>query len=95
MICDRARPRDWYDVWYLLTNEEIEASRIQKLFDAECAFKNVPFNGIEDYFNPELMKKIANAWERSLERQLKDVPPFAIVQAQLRPLLEALHATSL
>ena len=82
-------------MWYLLTNEEIETSRIQKLFDAKCAFKNVPFNDVEDYFDPELMKKIANAWERSLERQLKDVPPFAIVQAQLKPLLGNLHATSL
>lgn len=90
----RARPRDWYDVWFLLTNENMEASRIRKLFHKKCTFKNVSFHSVEDYFDATLIEKIANAWEKSLERQLRDVLPFKTVRAELRLLLENLHITS-
>jgi len=90
----RARPRDWYDVWFLLSNEDLDALHIQTLFHKKCVFKNVTFTGVEDYFDSGLIEKINRAWERSLNRQLKDVPPFKTVRTELRLLLENLHITA-
>lgn len=89
-----ARPRDWYDVWYLLTNQPQDWMRLGKLFRAKCAFKQVPFQSTEDFFDTGLLEKISGAWRRSLEHQLKDVPPFEQVRRELEPLLEPLNSNS-
>jgi predicted nucleotidyltransferase component of viral defense system len=89
-----ARPRDWYDVWYLLTNEDMDWPKIRALFHAKCSFKNVEFKNTEDFFDTTLLEKISGAWESSLEHQLKDVPPFKQVRKELRLLLEPLNSKS-
>lgn len=82
------RPRDWYDVWFLLTKEELDRSKIKDLFDRKCAFKDVPFQSSKDFFDASLLEKVAVGWERSLDHQIKDVPSFKAVLGELRHLLK-------
>jgi predicted nucleotidyltransferase component of viral defense system len=89
-----ARPRDWYDVWYLLTVADVDWPRTKELFRRKCAFKGVLFERAEDFFEKTLIEKVAGAWDRSLAHQLKDVPPFEEVRRELRLLLERLNSKS-
>ncbi len=85
-----ARPRDWYDIWYLLTNEEFDWPKIRTLFRQKCAFKNVAFEHTDDFFDDVLLGKVSRAWGRSLEHQLRDIPSFKNVEHELRTLLKPL-----
>lgn len=82
------RPRDWYDVWYLLTKEELDRSKIKDLFGKKCAFKDVPCQGSDDFFDASLLERVTVGWERSLNHQIKDVPSFKAVLGELRHLLK-------
>ena len=86
------RPRDWYDVWFLLKNEELDSSKTRELFREKCSFKNVSFQGTDDFFDAALIEKVSAAWENSLRRQLRDVPSFEQVKGELKLLLERLHS---
>lgn len=89
-----ARPRDWYDVWYLLTNQSQDWMRLKALFREKCAFKQVSFQNTEDFFERALLEKVSGAWKASLEHQLKNVPPFEQVRGELELLLEPLNSYS-
>jgi predicted nucleotidyltransferase component of viral defense system len=66
-LFERVRPRDLYDVWYLIDYSKFDKS----LFEKKCEFKN---------FTPSIdelqLRKsdFINSWENSLKHQLKNLP---------------------
>jgi len=84
------RPRDFYDLWWVLKNQRFNKELVQDAFVAKCRLKKVPCKSAQDFFNKFLLAKNRIAWKASIGKQLKDVPPFDEVVAELRPLLERL-----
>ena len=56
----------------------------------KCQLRHVDFAGPEDFFDPRIVANIQLEWESSLEPLVRGLPPFATVQDELRPQVEAL-----
>lgn len=70
-LCDRAWPRDLYDVHNLWPR--IERSNFGVLFLKKCRYRGL-YPTVGSYRGNK--EKLRNAWISSLEHQLKDVPDF-------------------
>lgn len=79
-------PRDYYDLWHLLQhNELIEWDTIISTFRQKNHFKKVEFRDYRDFFNPNQLKKVRQAWNNSLQNHLSkdDFPDFDFVIDEL------------
>jgi len=70
-LFQRTRPRDLYDVWYLWG--KVDKEKLSKVLPEKCKFKKVGID-INNFENRK--EDFANAWESSLNYQLKDLPDF-------------------
>jgi len=70
-LFQRTRPRDLYDVWYLW--DKGDKRKALDIFPEKCRFKDVKIN-IKDFEGRE--DDFKNAWENSLQHQLKNLPDF-------------------
>ena len=79
-LFQRIRPRDLYDIWFLSKKELDVTDLIKEKFE----FKKVSFNlnDLEDRRD-----KFSNAWGNSLKHQMKEVPDFNNVFADVLTLL--------
>jgi len=81
------RPRDYYDLWWVLTNKNSKRDLVKQAFEAKCRLKNEPFKSAQDFFNKFLLAKNRAAWAVSIGRQVKDAPAFDQVVEELRPMM--------
>ena len=66
-------PRDYYDLWFLLQQKEIiNLEIIIDTFARKAEFKKVEFNNYTDFFEPEQIRKVKQAWSNSLKSHLKE-----------------------
>lgn len=88
-ILQRQRSRDIYDLWNLLKFRRgvLAVPVIKDVFQKKCEYKKVRFEGVDDFFKPELLVSHKLAWEPSMKRQVVDLPPFSEVEDVLRVLL--------
>ena len=88
----RPRPRDYYDLWWLFTqqNNALDGPRIVNIFEKKCQYKHVSFSGVEDFFRPEALTRNRAAWQSNLKQQLAELPDFDQAINQLRTALERL-----
>lgn len=86
------RPRDYYDAWMLLRLDatEMNLKKVPEAFIKKCQFKNVPFNSVEDFFDPNLLQKNKSAWVASLARQVNALVDFAQLIEELQEKLRRL-----
>ena len=84
------RPRDFYDLWWVLGNKKCDKAMVRQAFEAKCKLKNEPYKSVQDFFNKFLLSKNRAAWAASIGRQVKDVPSFDQVVEELRPMIEGL-----
>ena len=73
-LFQRTRSRDLYDVWYLWNN--INLIKVSQILSEEFRIKNVKLD-IKDL--KERKNDFGNAWESSLNHQVKNPPNFADV----------------
>ncbi len=73
-IFERTRARDIYDVWYI--SKDTDFTQALAIFPAKCEFKK-----ITPEINDILSRKedFQNAWNSSLEHQIKALPEFETV----------------
>jgi len=65
--------RDYYDLWRLLQQSKlIDWETITATFKQKVAFKDVPFNNYEDFFEESRLKKMKKEWNNSLQSHLKE-----------------------
>ena len=84
-VFQRTRPRDLYDVWRL---QGLAASEdVVDLFRNKCDSKNIDpvIGGFV-----ERREDFGNAWETSLQHQIKGLPPFDKAFQEVRELLSRL-----
>ncbi len=66
-------PRDYYDLWYLLQQKElINWEEIISTFKQKAKYKNVDFKDYNDFFEPEQIRKVKQAWNNSLKSHLNE-----------------------
>lgn len=70
-LFQRTRPRDLYDVWYLWSR--VDKGKVLNIFPEKCKFKDVKIN-IRNFESRK--DNFKNAWNNSLNHQLKILPDF-------------------
>lgn len=95
-LIQRIRPRDIYDLWFLLQqypNDNYPV--INNLLQQKAADKNIQITGITNFISPEKERANKRAWERSLADHLPEgkLPDFNSVYKTLeKQILEILNS---
>jgi len=85
-LIQRNRPRDIYDIWYIMnSNIEIDRSAIKELLLLKAENKNIEIISAEQFVNPIKQKKNKRAWQSSLGQHLASnaFPEFDFVYKDL------------
>lgn len=80
-------PRDYYDLWKLFQQKEhINWGKIVSTFIQKAKYKDVLFKHYDDFFEPEQIRKVKNAWKNSLGSHLKEdtLPDVEFVITELQ-----------
>ena len=74
------RPRDLYDLWYILCRlkEELSAEELRDLFDKKCHVRQIKPE-IREIASENLNEWNKDAWKNQLGPLMKDVPDFGKV----------------
>lgn len=89
-LYERARPRDLYDVVYLLENQalNITSDFLRDLFTKKCAIKVITISSPDDIINIATSSQdMQSEWENMLAHQLPVLPVLTELLARLSPLL--------
>jgi uncharacterized protein len=84
-LADRARnePRDLYDLWYLISSEGMDLSRLAPAITQKLAFRNQEATGIQEaIFKKEA--RLEALWAARLANQMAVLPPFDQVFREFR-----------
>jgi predicted nucleotidyltransferase component of viral defense system len=87
----RTRARDVYDIWFLLKHHQdaLDMPAAARLFEKKRAFKGIALTGRAGLWTEDLKAGITASWQQSLAYQIRDLPPFDEVAAELPRLLKA------
>jgi len=85
----RAKSRDYYDVWRLLAEKTSAFDHVlaRQVLMAKCRHKGLTVSGPDDFLVPERLAEARRYWERDLHEQVAGLQEFATVVTDLRPLL--------
>lgn len=85
----RSRVRDYYDLWSIfkffgsiLSFQDFSAD-LQK----KCKSKEVGFNNIDSFFDPEMIRQVEKTWNRWLGPLVFELPDHRVVVEELRTTL--------
>jgi len=81
-LLSRQQPRDFYDLWYLTTHEEMEMSDCLAAYEAKAKHKGLVPERLETRLN-QLTPIFKARWTTSLSDQIRDLPPFEQVSREL------------
>lgn len=85
----RARSRDYYDVWRLLQETGPGPARLKGLFLRKCEINAVPYQP-ENILNERRLAEVGSYWTRALGYQVRQLPQFESVVSDLRAMLSFL-----
>jgi len=88
----RSRARDYYDLWRVLSayQNQLDLSNFRSFLHAKCTLRNVAFNGPNDFFENTMLAYIEKTWEQWLGPLVPDLPDFATIIGELRPMITLL-----
>jgi uncharacterized protein len=88
-VMQRMQARDFYDIWYLLEEHEMEVGFYLSEFEAKCKSK--------DLIHTDFLKKLderlpqyKGRWKNSMSEQIKDLPDFDQVEREVQRHLKKL-----
>lgn len=88
-VMQRMQARDFYDIWYLLEEHEMDADFYVSEFEAKCKSK--------DLLHTDFLKKLderipqyKGRWKSSMSEQIKDLPDFDQVEREVQRHLKKL-----
>ncbi len=90
-LIQRNRPRDIYDIWYIMqSTENTNNKAIIELLLKKAEAKNIEIVNANQFVNPQKMRKNKRAWESSLKQHLpiNALPDFDTVYSQLKLIVE-------
>jgi len=88
----RSRARDFYDLWRVLRayQNQLNLSNFSSFLRTKCSIRNVSFNDHNDFFENTMLNYIEKTWEQWLGPLVPDLPDFATVIGDLRPMITLL-----
>ncbi len=81
-LIQRTMPRDLYDLWYQLENEQNDILDYVFDFQEKTKFKGIDPDNFARTVN-EKRSKFESGWNENLEKQIKDIPDFDKVWREL------------
>lgn len=87
-ILQRAKTRDYYDVWKILKlhHDKINVNLFREVLVKKCQAKKLHFNK-NNLFNSERIQLTQEHWEKSLAHQINDLPDFKTVINECKSLM--------
>ncbi len=87
-ILQRAKTRDYYDVWKILKlhNDKINVDLLHEVLVKKCQDKKLEFNK-DNLFSSERIKPAQEYWEKSLAHQIDNLPDFQTVVSECKNLI--------
>lgn len=93
-LIQRNRPRDIYDIWYIMQNgKNINNNKaIKELLLKKAETKNIEISNIEQFVNNQKSKKNKRAWESSIKQHLpiNALPDFDTVYSNLHKIVKSI-----
>jgi hypothetical protein len=86
----RARARDYYDVWRLMNEKNPEVKTVKNFLIQKCDITGIKFSP-ELIFDESRLSEIKKYWNVALARLTKDLPEFDSVISELRIMLQFLQ----
>lgn len=87
-ILQRAKTRDYYDVWKILKlhHDKIKANLLRETLTKKCQAKKLNLR-MGDLFDSERILSAQDYWEKSLAHQIRELPDFKVVISECRSLI--------
>lgn len=84
-LLQRTRVRDYYDLWFLLTQKKkrLDTKKIRKVFFEKMACKKLVFKGKEQLLDREKLEQAQAYYVTQLGNQMKRLPPFERIKKEL------------
>jgi len=89
-VMQRMIARDFYDIWYLLEMEGIDANKYLNEFKNKCNSKGLGASKFKDKL-AERIPQYEGQWKSSLRDQIKDLPDFEKVEREILRHLKKLN----
>lgn len=91
-ILQRAKSRDYYDVWRLLREKSsaFDASLVRSTLELKCQHQRLDAPGVQSFLSSQYLAGAGAYWERDLARQVapQSLPDWTMVTSELAELLE-------
>ncbi|MFN7686424.1 MAG: nucleotidyl transferase AbiEii/AbiGii toxin family protein [Sphingobacteriales bacterium] len=88
-VMQRMQPRDFYDIWFLLEQHDMDAALHMKEFEKKCASKNLKHSDFPKKL-AERLPQYKGRWKSSMSEQIKDLPDFDKVEREVQRHLKKL-----
>ena len=92
-LIQRNRPRDIYDIWYIMnSSHRPDMKAIKELLQQKAKSKNIIIESVDQFVNNEKMKKNKRAWENSLSLHLpiNSLPNFDMVYSNIHRIITSI-----
>jgi predicted nucleotidyltransferase component of viral defense system len=72
----RSRARDYYDLWYILTqsNQNLDLNLIPKILEKKCTIKEVDYSCAQDFFDLKVLELVKRDWAQWLAPLISNLP---------------------
>lgn len=88
-VMQRMQARDFYDIWFLLEQHNMDATFHMKEFEKKCANKNLKHSDFPKKL-AERLPQYKGRWKNSMGEQIKDLPDFDQVEREVQRHLKKL-----
>ncbi len=77
-LLSRVQPRDYYDLWYLLENEDLNMASLRIEFEAKARHKELDPGELKDRLEI-ILPAFRSQWVSSMSAQIQNLPKFDTV----------------
>jgi predicted nucleotidyltransferase component of viral defense system len=88
-VMQRMQARDFYDIWFLLEQHDMDAAFHMKEFEKKCASRNLKHSDFPKKL-AERLPQFKGRWKSSMSEQIKDLPDFDQVEREVQRHLKKL-----
>jgi predicted nucleotidyltransferase component of viral defense system len=88
-VMQRMQARDFYDIWYLLEEHEMESDFYVNEFEAKCKSKELLHTDFPKKLD-ERLPQYKGRWKSSMGEQIKNLPDFEQVEREVKKHLKKL-----
>ena len=82
-VMQRMQARDFYDIWYLLEQHEIDIDFYLNEFETKCKTKELDHTDFQKKL-AERLPQYKGRWQSSMSEQIKDLPDFEQVVREVQ-----------